>query len=740
MSGWSPGPGAWFFLRALEDESLLFFMNLTFGFSPAFILLIVLIAGALTWLMYKGTGAILPPWAKGMLSLFRFLVISFIAILLLDPLINTQSRVTYPPIVAVLQDVSESVVLQKDSAFVRTEYPGLLKQFLGNFDKGPATAELFSFASSLNADPSPDSLRFAETGTNISRAMEEVGDLYQNQNLGAIVLISDGISTAGVNPLYALDGIRQPVYTVLIGDTTGQKDIRISEVLYNEIAYLNSESPVKVKVQSQGYENADLKITLSGDGKVLGTESLKLSRNRPQGEVDFLIKPVETGVRQYRIEVSPMKEEISYRNNSRQIFITVLETRVKIALFGGSPHPDIGALRQALQRDDSYELQEFILKGPGRYYQDPGAYNLRDFDLFILHNFPQSSADREMVEKIASELRDRKKPAMFFVGMFTDLTTMEPLYDYMGVTPKGLSPKADEVILNFSRDYENHSTFTFPDNWISWVNATPPLYRNKSNWIPKSTTEVFATARIKNIPLNYPVYALQSHLGRKNMVFLGENFWRMRAFSFTENDSFDYFDDWLFNNIKWLRVSDDKRKFKVEPSKKLFTGSEAARFRGQVYDDSYNPIPGVEIRLSVKSPDGKENVYFMNETTRAQYFLELFNLEEGTYNYSAEGKKNEIGVGSDRGQFSVGKSNVEHFRLQADQDLLKQIALRSGGAFISAKDLPELAMEIQALPALKPLIDYKTGKHGFHRYAWVMGLLLAFLAIEWVVRKWFSLL
>ena len=217
-----------------------------------------------------------------------------------------------------------------------------------------------------------------------------------------------------------------------------------------------------------------------------------------------------------------MDNEITYLNNSRRIFINVLETRVKIALFGGSPHPDIGALRKAFDQDESYELTEFVLKNPGTYYNDPNGYNLEDFDLFILHNYPQGGMDEAMVSKIANVVKEKKTPVIFLVGIFTDLRAMRPLFEYMAITPKNYTQKSEEVIVNFDRDYRNHSTYTFTENWIQWVNSSPPIYRNQSNWLEKSTAEVFATAKIKNIELDYPVYALQNYLGRKNMVFLGE--------------------------------------------------------------------------------------------------------------------------------------------------------------------------------------------------------------------------
>ncbi|RMG58318.1 MAG: VWA domain-containing protein, partial [Bacteroidetes bacterium] len=522
-------------------------MNLSFEYSPFFFLLIVPFAAGLTWLMYRGTRDMLPRWAQVLLTAFRFGALVLIGFLLLEPLLTSLSRLSYPPIIAVLQDQSESLVIQRDSAYVQEAFPENLRSFLDGFDGDEYVVDLYGFANEVSPGLSPDSLTYTQTGTNIAQALQEVQARYQNQNLGAMVLISDGITTAGMNPLYTVEGLKTPLYTVLLGDTTLQRDVRVQEVLFNEIAYWGNEMPIQVKVQCEGFEAAELKVSLRGDGKTLDTRTVSLGRNRPEGTVDFLIKPAEVGLRQYEVIVSQLPNEITYRNNSRRIFINVLETRVKIALFAGAPHPDLGALRKTFDTDDGYELTEFILKEPGVFYEDPGRFNLQDFDLFILHNFPQSRLDQGTVAKLKTVIQDENKPVIYLVGLFTDLATLSPLYEYMALTPRELSPRGEEITLDMQATYRRHSTYTFSDRWLDWINSAPPLYRNLSNWQPRATAEVFATAKIKNVPLDYPVFALQSYLGRKNMVFLGENIWRMRAHSYIETEDFESFDGWLYN-------------------------------------------------------------------------------------------------------------------------------------------------------------------------------------------------
>jgi hypothetical protein len=710
------------------------------GISTVLVMLFSLGAAAVSFFIYHERDSLLPLGAALPLGFFRYLVLLVAALMLLEPKLETRNKQLQPPVIAVLHDDSESILINKDSTYLRTEYPVQLKTFMEKLNTDKVKTHFFAFSNELGGDSHPDSLTYRGAGTNISNALNGAEKLFSNQNLGAIVLLTDGISTAGMNPLYALEDFQQPIYTVMLGDTTPQKDIRVAEVLYNQIAYLNNETPIKVKVLSSGYDAATVKVSIIGGGKVLGTQTVSLSRDRNIVDADFMVKPAQTGIMQYTITVDPLPDELTTRNNSKAIFINVLETKVKIAIFGGYPHPDLGALRNALVRDDRYETVEFIHKSPTAYYVEPSGYNLADFDLFILHNFPYSAADAGMLDKIKAEIDARKAPLMVFVGQSTNLQTLKAnLGDRIGITPSTMQSNVEEAMVIFKEEYRNHSTYTFDEGWIRMMNNSPPLYRNQSEWKAGGDTKVFATARIKGVALDYPIYGLQNHLERKNMVFIGENIWRMRAQSEVETESFDGFDTWIYNNIQWLIVREDKRRFKVAPSKQLFTGNEPVLFKGEAYDDSYRPLSGVDIKLTLKYPDGKTDDLYLNETGNARYFLELNNLEEGAYSYEAVGTKNEAKVGSDRGEFSIGRSNIEHLNLTADKGMLQQIALRTRGSFHTSRNLDQLAQEILALSSLKPVANITVKRLGFQEFRWIFFMLLGLLAVEWVVRKWYSL-
>ena len=72
-------------------------------------------------------------------------------------------------------------------------------------------------------------------GSDISGVLGDVSDLYGNQNLGAVVLATDGIYNEGSNPLSTGTKMNAPRYTIGLGDTLQKKDLPVllADFLYS---------------------------------------------------------------------------------------------------------------------------------------------------------------------------------------------------------------------------------------------------------------------------------------------------------------------------------------------------------------------------------------------------------------------------------------------------------------------------------------------------------------------------
>src|SRR5204863_2194826 len=92
---------------------------------------------------------------------------------------------------------------------------------------------------------------FVDKQTNFSGLLEQAEARYANRNVGAVILASDGLYNSGSNPLYYSGSLNAPVYSIALGDTNAQKDLRIGNVRFNKIVYLNSTFPIEVIVEAK---------------------------------------------------------------------------------------------------------------------------------------------------------------------------------------------------------------------------------------------------------------------------------------------------------------------------------------------------------------------------------------------------------------------------------------------------------------------------------------------------------
>jgi len=710
-----------------------------FTYSPLWGIPAALVAMLLSWLMYRNTAdRIAKPLRYGLTAL-RAITIWLLLMLLLEPILRATEKIKNLPVVVYLHDASESIMASADSSRVKNQLPGYFAAFQDNLSGQDVDVHAFTFGEGITGAAHKDSFQYIQGNTNLSATLQDIKDRFTGRHLAAIVLMSDGIYTRGDNPVYSLDRLGVPVFTVLAGDTVPRKDAAIGEVLVNTITYLGSEVPVRVNVRSSGYAEAVLEVKLLHKGKVLAVQTVVCRERDPEQEVFFTLKPEETGQLAYDLSITPLKDEVNLRNNQTRFFLRVLENRMRVTLFAGGPHPDLGAMTKALKRFDEYQWVQHIRKTKVSFYEAPTLESLTQADAFVLHNFPSGPQDKELLNQILDQVEKRNVPILFFAGSATDFQIDERLIRYLGIVPVSYSDQSSEALVYTDDAYHAHVTWTFDRKWDEWLSHAPPIQRNNSDWQPKSNTRVFGKAIIKGVKLAFPVFGFQEQLGRKNMVFVGENIWRWRNHSFMETNDFNYFDQWLGNCFQWLTTREDKRKFKVYPTRNLFTANERVMMLGEVYDDVYQPVSGAEIQFELTDEKNEVQSFFMNENADRQYALELFGLEEGNYRFRAEWKQDGVVKGTDQGQFSIGASAAEFLRLTADAGLMRQIALRSGGEVVAMEALPDVSDKLMRLESMKTITDLRITALDLNRLFWPLMLLIALLGIEWVVRKFFGL-
>ena len=184
-----------------------------------------------------------PSWLRMGMAFLRAVTVTALAALLLGPLLKSLLTETKRPIIVMAQDNSESVGTALSGAALenyKAEWEAVRAKLSEQFQ-----VETVQFGSEVRETAGFD---FSDKVSNLSDVLHYLYDSYSNQNLGAVVLATDGIYNEGSNPLYNSSQLPVPIYTVALGDSTAKKDLSIRRVFSNKIAYLGDRFSVLVDI------------------------------------------------------------------------------------------------------------------------------------------------------------------------------------------------------------------------------------------------------------------------------------------------------------------------------------------------------------------------------------------------------------------------------------------------------------------------------------------------------------
>ena len=354
--------------------------NLHFQYPTWFLLLCLLLGLGYAVFLYFNERKFneAPKWTRPFLAFLRTLSVAAIAALLLSPFIKTIKEDTQEAIVIVAQDHSSSVTSEMSDSEVAQFIASstAMTEKLGT----KYETKRISFGE-IVTEGSIDT--FTQQVTNLSSLIDYVNDNYADQNLGALIITTDGIYNEGKNPIYSKLNLTAPIYTVAMGDTTRRKDILVKNVFHNKIAYLGDKFSIQADVQAINAAGANTKLKvqqMGTGGKVLKEQVLNIKGDDYFSTQDIILEANSTGNIKYRISVQGINNEMSKANNYKDIFIEVLDARQKILILANAPHPDLGAMKSLITTNKNYEVE---IK-----YPEGNNYNINDYNVVVLHNLP----------------------------------------------------------------------------------------------------------------------------------------------------------------------------------------------------------------------------------------------------------------------------------------------------------------------------------------------------------------
>lgn len=690
-------------------------MNIQFSTSYSFWLILLCIAAGILYafILYRKDTAFseVKTWLRRLMFVFRALVVALIALFLLSPMIRSTSRQVEKPIVIIAQDNSSSIVMNKDSSFYRNQYIKALEDF------SKALSSKYEVRTLTWAEKVGEgfNINFSEKETDMSGMLEEADNRFLNRNVGALVIASDGIFNKGANPLYREGLLKVPHYTIALGDTTVQRDVFIGNVMYNKTAYLNSSFPIEIIVQAQQCSGNNVTLKVTEDKSELFTRSIAINNNRFTQKVPVYLEAKSKGMHHYKVMLSTITGELTPANNARDVFIEVADKKEKILLLASVSHPDIGAIQQAIESNENYEITFSNIPFTGKW---------ADYNTVIFYQLPTENGIGTTEIETAMK---QNIPRLFIAGGQTGIQLFNRFN--AGITINGNNGKTNQV-LPFAE--ENFSLFSVTTETFSGMNRMPPMNSPFGDYKFSAANSVLLSQRIGSVNSGIPLWTFNETEGARTAVIAGEGFWRWRLYDYKENGNFNLTNELITKTVQYLLVKQNKSHFRID-AKTTYNENEEIIMTAEVFDENFELSDKAEVNIVITNAQ-KSNYPFAFTNTGKSYSLNAGFFATGDFRYRATAKMGST-IYSAEGAFVVIPVQVEQSETVANHQLLYMLSQKTGGKMFYPNELDKLKDELLKRDDLAPVSYVQTKLEELINKKWLFFLIVLLLAAEWFIRK-----
>lgn len=752
-------------------------MNFDLKLSSTLIypLLLILLAVAFTFFIYRTTTPPVANWLRRGLAVLRTFALALALLLLFEPVLTFGLQRLQKPTVAVLVDRSASMTLA-DSAIVRAD---LVRQALSlpwvkDLEKRAEIAG-FSFSDSLrrmNLDTlSPKA--FNGDGSDLGGALLAAKKMLAERHLAAAIMFTDGAQNMGESPVRVAEQFGVPLITVGIGSAQGVRDVQLSDIVTNEIAYAETQLPVEVSISSLGYAGRRVRWRIieesagadtTRQGKVAHEQEIVLPADNTQATVRFNIVPHQLGLNRYVAQIDTLAGELTKANNRRTFYVRVLKNKLKLWIFAGAPSPDYVFLKRALEADKNFQIQGFVQRSDGNFYSTSAADLIAaltrirreeidgSLDGVIMIDFPRRDSNRRLLEALLQQLAKNRQPLFFLNGPGVDLAS---LWQFRSVLPLAAAPAPTSERLVYLRPELaglshplTQFSETLEDNRRIWEEL-PPLFCNLLNLQPLAGSQVLAAvdnrrgaqatseisprpgpSRSGATPGGMPMVLAQKSAERKTVAIFAYSLWRWHLLMQGVGKTPVAYETLVRSAVRWMVTAEDAKLVRITSNKEIYRGGESIELAAQIYYEDYRPRAGVQVRVQLAGPQFSQEV-ILQDAGDGLYRATLQVLGGGEYQFRGVAEQSGRKIGEDSGRFTVEPFSLEFLNMRLNEPLLRQMAQATGGAYGTPDSLANF---VARLP-LSSLSRHETFDFALWGRTPVLLVLLLVLGVEWFVRK-----
>lgn len=704
-------------------------LKISFAFNPILLFIVLITFLVFVVFAYRYTVPKISNPIKILLIVLRTSTLGLILLAVFEPTLTISQKNIIQPITLFFVDNSRSI-LSKDGSNKNEKIITVLKQLSQNNLINNAKIKTFGTKiSDLDLD-SLNKLNFNEGSTNFSNIFTEISN--SKENLSSVVIISDGVITDGSNPYNMAEKIGIPIFTVGVGDTNKLKDAEIKNVAYNEFIYAENPTSISAVIMNEGFGNNNASISLYENDVLVERQTIVLSTQGVQN-VQFNYTPKFSGEKKLSLVLSSLAGEYSAANNRKIFYVNVLSNKIRVLILAGSPSLDLSFIKNALLTDNNLSVNSITQIGMNKYLEKNNRERLIDStDVIILIGFPSKETPNDILRKVIFQISERNIPFLFVFCSNIDFNLLSQLKKELPFTFSSIPNNYIEVQPDIVIDQKKHPLLQSSADPITVWNNLPPVFQSFAEFTPKAESDVIVKSKVNNVPTNRPLILTRRLGSQRSIAILAKDIWRWKLQTALKNQ--DIFDRFILNSIKWLNSPDDKKRFQIKTSKKLFALGEEVEFTAQIYDDSFNPISDAEVKVNVKN---ENDMFELNLSSIGNGLYEgvLQANKSGNYSFTGQAKLNNKILGEDNGIFNIGDIDIEMMNARLDYEFLTSLANVSSGGYFTADNINPLFSILDELnkKSSKEKIDTKEFSLWSNEFLLIAIVLL--FAIEWFIRK-----
>jgi hypothetical protein len=379
------------------------------GAAVALIVAVVALP-VLFWRLYRRERRDLSGPRRSLLVGLRLIVLTAVAVMLVEPVLVSTRRETVRSHLPVIVDDSESMRFSDPytdesraaavAAGLRIRSEGgrspvdrlretprldLVKAALGpHIEELGRGRELFlydlgSASRAGTAGPSRTTRRLDDLKPDrgvspLGDALRDVVARHRGRPVAGVVLVTDGRSNGGEDPLRAAEAaVRQgiPIFPVAAGAEEGPRNVRLAEIEASPVVFARDPMTLGVVVEARGLKDAEGTVTLEqrvngNDWEAIGEQRIALGEDGVLKRTTFRIVPKVVGDYEYRARVGDAGPELTLDDNVATAEVRVVRQQIRLLLIAGAPSPEVQFLRNTLLRDQHIESAVWL------QHADPG--------------------------------------------------------------------------------------------------------------------------------------------------------------------------------------------------------------------------------------------------------------------------------------------------------------------------------------------------------------------------------